>query len=95
VVNVHFVLGTAAGRSRSGAEMKITTNDKKKNTTRFGNIFAGAVFYCGDNYYMKTGPSSNTLDELNAVNLKTGKIIALLSGEPVEPVEADLHVTHY
>ena len=92
MVNEPSGIGTGAGRS--GAEMKIITNDKKKNTTRFGNIFTGAVFYCSDDYYMRTS-SSNTLDELNAVNLKTGKIIALLPGEPVEPVEADLHITHH
>lgn len=98
MVNERSVLGTAAGRS--GAEMKIITNMQKKNTFTVGSLSDGATFFCEGNYYMKiTAPGCPetgwVVVQVNAVNLKTGKLVALLSGEPVEPVEAVLHITHY
>jgi hypothetical protein len=79
--------------------MKIITNKQKKNMLTVGSLSDGATFFCEGNYYMKithlSGDAGFWECTLNAVNLKTGKLTALLRDQLVEPVEADLHVTHH
>jgi hypothetical protein len=80
--------------------MKIITNKQKKNMLTVGSLSDGATFFCEGNYYMKiTAPGCPETGwvavPVNAVNLKTGKLTALLRDQLVEPVEADLHITHH